>query len=313
MPAFSADLSRWFHDHHGIAALSDLVRVGVTPSQRQSLIRSGTIVEVFRGVYRLTAAPLTFEGRCAAVCAADPSCVISCFSAGRLWGLRKCQSEWIHVSTSRRTKPITSGVVTHRTTTLSPADVVRRPDGIRLTTAARTMVDLAQHASDLRLRSILEQVIDLQLCTVQELQDVANRLCRPGRAGSARARAIIVDRGDGAASDSHDEVALLLALQAAGLTRMTAQPPVRLLDGIVVHPDIGDSAMGFYIEVDHPVWHDSGRLDYDTSRDRRIRLTGAEVHRVASAQVELALGALVAELVALYRRRCAQIGVRASP
>ena len=312
MPAFSAELSRWFHDHHGIASASDLVRLGVSASQRQSLMRSGAIAVVFRGVYRLTAAPLTFEARCAAVCAADPSCVISCFSAGRLWGLRKCQTEWIHVSTSRRTKPVAGGVVIHRTTTLSSGDIVHRPDGIRLTAAARTLVDLAQHAGDLRLRSILEQAIDLQLCTVEELQDAASRLCRPGRVGSARMRSIIMDRGPGAASDSHNEVVLLVALLAAGLTRMVAQPPVRLLDGNVVHPDIGDPTVGFYVEVDHPVWHDAERLDYDTSRDRRIRLTGAEVHRVASARVDEALDALVSELAALYRRRCAQVGARAS-
>lgn len=312
MPAFSAALARWFHDHHGIVSLSDLQRLAVSASQRQSLLRSGIIVEVFRGVYRLTAISLTFEARCAAVCAADPSCVISCFSAGRLWGLRKCQTGWIHMSTSRRTKPIAGGVVIHRTITLSAADAVQRPDGIRLTTAARTLVDLAQHANDLRLRSVLEQAIDLKLCTVSELEEEVHRLCRPGRAGSARMRTIITDRGPGAASDSHEEVVLLLALQTAGLHTLVAQPAVRLLDGATVHPDIGDPSTGFYIEVDHPVWHDVERLDYDTERDRRVRLTGAEVHRVASAQVETGLPALVADLVVLYRRRCTQSGAGTS-
>lgn len=311
MPAFDECLARWFHDHHGIAATASLNSLGVTRTEREALMSAGVLERLFEGVYRLTSTPLDFEARCAAVCAADESLVLSCFTAGALEGLRKCGSPFIHATTSRLTKPVGPRVNVHRTRFLPDEHVVARSDGIRLTTADRTFFDLSKHVNDLTLLSIGEQIIREGLATHESLADTVRQMAAPGRPGSGRALRVLGSRRyEGAAADSDDEVVLLDALHRAGLTRFVRHPPVLLLDGIVVHPDLGDPRVGFYVEVDHHTWHDpSQAIDRDNDRDRRIRMVGGEVVRVSDTELRRGLGRIVSDVLRLYRLRTRQVGV----
>ena len=310
MPAFDGALALWFNTHHGIASSSQLGGLGISDRERQGLIEAGVLERLFEGVYHLTSTPLDFHARCAAVCAADPSLVISCRTAGALVGLRRCGSPFIHASTDRLTKPIGPRVKVHRSRFLPAEHIVVRPDGIRLTSPERTFFDIAKHVNDLTLLSIGEQIIRDGLATHQSLAETARQLAAPGRPGSGRAMRVLASRPyEGAAADSHDEVLLLDALHLAGLTRFVRHPPVRLLDGVVVHPDMGDPTIGFYVEVDHHTWHDpSQAIDLDNVRDRRIRLVGGEVVRVSNTELQARLSRIVAEIGELHRRRARQVG-----
>lgn len=310
MPAFSSPLARWFLDHHGIVSSSALVGLAVTDSQRRGLLADDILLPVHEGVYRLSAAPFTFEAHCAAACMADRSLVISCHSAGRLWGLRKCRQPTLHACTLRLTKPVGPDIVVHRTTALPDGDVVVRPDGIRLTSPPRTFFDLARHCADLRLESIGEQIIDRGMCGLRTLLVVSARLATPGRPGSTRAMRVLSSRPEFRASvDSHDELVLLRALHAVGLTEFVCQPAVKLRSGEVVHPDLGVPAVGFYVEVDHHTWHDTREAaSYDKARDRQVRLTGAVVERVTDSHIRDQIAEVVAELVLLYEHRLTALG-----
>ncbi len=112
------------------------------------------------------------------------------------------------------------------------------------------------------------------------------------------------------AADSDDEVVLLDALHRAGLTRFVRHPPVTLLDGIVIHPDLGDPTVDFYVEVDHHTWHDpSAAIDNDNERDQEIRLVGGEVERVSDTALRNNMAKVVERIGRLHLRRCAQLGV----
>lgn len=311
MPAFSQPIARWFRDHHGIAATHDLRSLGLSEKHRRMLLTAGVLEELFEGVYHLVSTPLDFEARCAAVCAADPSLVISCCSSGKLDGLRKCNSREIHATTTRVTKPLGRGVIVHRTSSLIDAEVIDRQDGIRLTAPPRTFFDQARHVNDLTLISLGEQILDLRLATADELRATVARLAVRGRPGAARAQRVMGQRGDGPAADSDDEVRLLDALHRHGMNAFVRQPPVRLLDGSLIHPDLGDPVVGFYIEVDHHAWHtDAASVAYDKARDRKLRLTGAEVERVTDEALAADLAGVVSDLAALYHRRRRSFGVR---
>lgn len=79
--------------------------------------------------------------------------------------------------------------------------------------------------------------------------------------------------------------------------------------GDVVHPDLGVSALGFYVEVDHHTWHDMREAaSYDKARDRQVRLTGAVVERVTDTHIRDQIAEVVAELVMLYDLRLAALG-----
>jgi hypothetical protein len=310
MPAFDGTLARWFHDHHGIAGTAALSQLGLSPDQRQRLVHEGVFDVLFEGVYHLMSTPLDFEGRCAAVCAADPSLVLSCFTAGRLAGLRRCGSEFIHAMTDRITKPVGPRVKLHRTRVLPDEHIVARPDGIRLTTPERTFFDLAKHVSDLTLISVGEQIIKEGLATYESLAATARSLSSRGRPGSGRALRVLDSRSPvGAAAESHDEVRLLDALHRVGLRGFVRHPPVTLLNGRVIHPDLGDPRVGFYVEVDHHTWHDqSVAIDTDNERDLQIRLVGGEVERVTNTRLAADLARVVADIRHLYSRRIAQVG-----
>ena len=115
------------------------------------------------------------------------------------------------------------------------------------------------------------------------------------------------------AADSDDEVRLLHALHRHGMDAFVRQPPVRLLDGGVVHPDLGDPVARFYIEVDHHTWHSSAAsVAYDTARDRKVRLTGAAVERVTDDAIATDLAEVVNELAALYRLWRRSIGAESA-
>ena len=86
---------------------------------------------------------LTKEGRwMAAVLACGEGAVLSHESAAELWWISPTSPMWVHVTVpgngGRRQR---KGIVLHRSTTLTPADVTRRK-GIPVTTHARTMRDL---------------------------------------------------------------------------------------------------------------------------------------------------------------------------
>lgn len=306
---FNATVAEFFHDHHGIASTADLSTLDVGPQERRHLLDIGLLQPVFEGVYRLMSSPLTFHARCRAVCAADPTLVLCCQTAGTLLDLRKCTTPWLHAATARLAKPIGAGVKVHRTRLDLSAHIVDREDGIRHTDAVQTFFDLAKHVNDLTLRSIGEQIIADGLATHAELAEHVAATTAKGRPGSGRAARVIGNRSTvGGAAHSHPEVELLDALHAAGLIDFERQPPVRLRDGTTVHPDLGAPAIGFYIEVDHPTWHSFvSDSEYDKWRDREVRLVGGEVERVPTSQIESRLSTVVADLVLRYHQRCEQL------
>lgn len=82
------------------------------------------------------------------------------------------------------------------------------------------------------------------------------------------------------------------------------QVSLTLRNGQIVHPDLGDPAVRFFIEIDDHEWHGS-RLDatYDQQRDRQARLIGARIERVSTDEIVAMPPSLVASLVAAYHQQ----------
>ena len=310
MASYSAPLAAWFAAHHGVVHLDVLESLGISRGSRRSMIDDGLLIPVHRGVYRSAFSPFTFRSQCAAASMADPTVVVSCMSAGRLWGLRACVDSELHVTTSLRSRAVAAPVVLHRTVDLPDTDIVDRVDGIRVTTPPRTYFDIARHVDDLRLESIAEQMIDLELCTFSRLEAVVTRLAAAGRPGGRRAMRVLHRRpADRATVDSHLELLLLRHLEWAGVEGLVVQPEVVLPSGRVIHPDLGLPAIGFYIEVDHHTWHGTREArDRDTERDRQLRLTGAVVERVTDTQILDQIRRTVHDLITLIHHRNISFG-----
>lgn len=293
---------------HGVVSREWLQENGFTAGEIRQMRESGRLSDAHRGIYLSSGAPRTQQQRMVEVVLYCDG-VISHVTAGQLWGLRKLSRyRDIHLSIMRgeRRRPGGSGldeVVLHATTDLPSTDIVRRADGISLTSAARTAFDLASMVSAVDLESIMEHGLSRGIFTVPVLTAVHTRLAKPGRSGAKRFEKVLAAREPAQKPvDSDHELRLVAALEASGLPRMQRQMPLRLLGGELVHPDLAEPSRRFIVEVDHATWHSRREAShYDRWRDRQYHLMGWHSERVSDRDIDERLPATVQELLRIYQ------------
>jgi very-short-patch-repair endonuclease len=125
---------------YGHITYQQLIALGLTRRQIALRIKKGQLIPVHRGVYAVGHPRLEGIARAAAaVLACGPDAVLSHFSAAALWGLTGWPT--IHeVTVPAKRRP--SGVRIHIHPTLDAKDI-RTRRGIRLTSPARTVMDIA--------------------------------------------------------------------------------------------------------------------------------------------------------------------------
>jgi very-short-patch-repair endonuclease len=128
---------------HGIVTRSDLLELGLDDGAIGRRVEAGTLRRLHRGVFLYGLARPTRRGRwLAAVLACGPSAVLSHRDAAALHGIRPCNRARVDVTTRDRGRHGADGVELHLAQTLHPDDVTV-VEGIRVTTVARTLLDLA--------------------------------------------------------------------------------------------------------------------------------------------------------------------------
>lgn len=195
-----------------------------------------------------------------------------------------------------------------RTNVLQPEDTVLRDDGIRLASPPRTWFDCAVHLDDVRFERLTEWVLD-QHVGVPMLWRMTRRLAAKGRPGLARVRRVMSLRGDWQRpAGSGIEVDVHRALQARGVGPLVRQHPIRLENGMLIHPDVAIPRIKWAVEVDHVTWH-GGRFDAqrDKARDRQARRIGWQVDRVTDQELRDAFTEAIDDLTALFHLRRAEL------
>ena len=156
------EVHRLFAQQHGVAANDTAARV---PHRRADRAVRSERLDRRRPTRRL---PHTKRGRSTnsadvRPCASDGRTLpIAGPTAGRLWGFRRLPADRrIHVvGTSGVSKPVSATwVVAYRTSAIRERDVLHRADGIRITSRARTALDLARSVTPDDLLSIIEQAM----------------------------------------------------------------------------------------------------------------------------------------------------------
>ncbi len=288
MAQWQSAVDDWFAGHHGIAAASTLERLGMSSSTMHRLAQQKRLVRVLPGVFRSAQWPVTFEQTLAAACARNESVHIGLTTADRMWGFRGIKDRDLHVLLVHGSSPELPGIVVHRTRRLDPVDVVERPDGIRLTSPPRSLFDSADMLGFEAARSVLEQILHEQMCTLETVIDTVSRLYHPNRPGSRTMRAVVASKPRWQqALQSGLELRVLIEIQRHELPTPEPQCPVVLPDGSVIHLDFGWPEWKVGLEVDDPTWH-SGALESrrDARRDRKATMVGWSVHRVTRLDVE---------------------------
>lgn len=182
-------------DRHGVVTRAELIGADLSDTQVDRLTSSGRLVIAGVGVFRVAGAPDSFEGRVlSAILGTESEVWASHRSAARLWGIRVPGPERpIEVSRPYGLSARRGGLRVHRTTYLPEhhRTMVRQ---IPVTTAARTLFDLARSTSPHLLDRAVEEALRDRLCTIGGLHRVLAELGGRGRPGTRRLRSILEHR-----------------------------------------------------------------------------------------------------------------------
>lgn len=188
---------------YGLVTASQLYRLGCTRRQIAELVRSGRLVKARSGVYRLCGAvPSWRSSALAAVLAAGHGVVLSHRSAGALWGLldHNRESGPIEVTSPRQHQ--LAGVRAHRQR-LAASETSRR-FGIPVTTAERTLLDLAQSCTAEQLSKMCDEALRREIITVGRLYAVVEAHRGRGRRRLAPIHKVLADRIPGYNPNAND-------------------------------------------------------------------------------------------------------------
>jgi superoxide dismutase, Fe-Mn family len=162
----------------GVVTRAQLLAAGVGSKSISRRVRDGRLHRLHPGVYAVGHPVLVPKGRMlAAVLACGPGAVLSHTSAAALHGLRE-EGPRTHVTVRRPGPHSSERIVVHRTRRLDPADVTSI-DGIRVTTIARTTLDLAEQLNLRQLATLIDQAEALRIFDLTGLEATIAR--NPGR------------------------------------------------------------------------------------------------------------------------------------
>jgi hypothetical protein len=236
--------------------------------------------------------------RMAAVLACGDGAALSHRSGACHRGLRPDNRATIDVSSPTRAGRRIKGITVHSGATLLPRDV-EIVDGIRTTSLARTLLDLAEVVSKRQLERAIEQALVLRDLDMRAIDDVLARA--NGRRGAATLRAVLGDIRPGTTNTRNDLEEAFLAI-----CRNANAPP----DGVnqwIPYPEGGGAEADFIwrerklvIEVDGRETHLTPQaFEHDRARDQRLATLGWRVVRFSWRQVEAEPAGVAATVSAL--------------
>jgi very-short-patch-repair endonuclease len=284
---------------HQLITTADVVAAGGAQHHADTRVSGGRWQRLDRGVFVINGAPLDWPTRQhAAVLAAGEGAVTSHLAAARLLGLPGFGGAGLEVTVPRGVRFRRNGVRVHESTDLDRCRVVRR-DGIPLTDADRTLLDLGRYLGQQRLTRVIESARRADLVTWSSLIATLARHARRGRAGTRRLRAVILAGAQRAeVTDTDVELLLYGMLVEAGLPPPTIRHRVYDDDRFVAEIDLSFPALKVAIEVDGEVHLLEEVHERDLPRQNELVLLGWTVLRFSNERVLARPVSVVAQVVA---------------
>ncbi len=252
---------------HGVVSRGQLRGCGLSDRQITRAIALSRLHAVHRGVFALGHGRLTAAGRrSAAVLACGIGAALGYRSAAAHWDLRPSSSPTSEVVVPRTSRPHHATVIVHRHPTMRP-DELAVHDGIRVTTVARTLLDLGAVLPAGALRRAVGQADVLRRF---DLRAVEPLLVRHPRHRGRRALAEVLR--------TWEEPDRIRSLQEEDFPQLCARFgfPRPVINGIVLGMEV-DAVFfdhGIAVELDGYAFH-SGRIQWEDDHAKRARLTAA--------------------------------------
>ncbi len=237
---------------HGALSRQQALAAGLSPSAIARRLATGEWVRLFQGAYRLGGSECTFEQRVmAGTLAGGDGAVASHRAAAALFGMPGAP-RWVEITVPRTSRVELEGVIAHRTRLLAPEDVARLK-GIPVTTAGRTIADLARVYPATKVGPMLDYALARRLVTRADLEARAT-----GRKHDDVLRELLDERPATARPmGSEFEACLFRGLRDAGLPLPVAQYRVLMPDASEVFLDFAYPDVLLAIEADSYLWHAS--------------------------------------------------------
>lgn len=289
-------LIRWALRRRGIFTLEDARRFRVSDSALSRACKNGTLQRVLPRTYLVGGTPWDWSARAEA---ATRWCggALSHLSAAYLHGLIEEPSLPIEVSCPTRRSTPDKNIRLHLPTTLIDADVMIQR-GFKVTSPARTLLDLGGRVADGTLELYLEEALRRGLVSLPRLRWQLQREGRSGRNGAAHLRTLLDLRKQEVPTESPLETRLAQWLRGSALPQPVRQH--RVMDGtrFVARIDFAYPSPKVGIEATSFRWH-SGRQGWvrDRQREGSLRALGWRIiyvvqedlaHRSAQLEAEIA-------------------------
>jgi Protein of unknown function (DUF559) len=270
----------------GVVSVDELRHLRVTDDEVESWVERGRLHRLHEGVYAVGHRALPPGGRfLAAVLAGGQDASLAQLSAAAHRGLRRDAPGDVDVIVVRSGERDREGIRFHRPRIYDPALDTEIVDGIRCTTVARTLVDLAGVLRYDRLEAAVERAEYLRLLDLKAIADVLARISRPRGVSNLR-RCLGPDRLAAAMAGSDLERDYLRLILGAGIARPVLQAPFELTPGEWVRADFYWPARRLIIEADGPHHALPLQAAKDARRDRLLTAMGERVHRFPHTEIE---------------------------
>lgn len=267
-------------DQEGVIATRQLRACGLNSRTIAVRVRRGNLHPVFRGVYAVGHRALTPNGLfIGAVLVCGDDAVLAHDAAAVYHRMQTWRSRDVDVIVPRSAGRAIGGIRAHRSR-LDPRDVWIRSN-IRVTSPARTILDLAATRPFKPLRRLVRQAQAERTVNVRQLLEVLHRY--PHHRGAARLRAVIADGPTPTKSDLED-LALDL-LDAAAIPRPEVNPKLTL-DDRPIFPDLLWPGLRLAVELDSRRWHhDPLTRQDDADKQAILEAHGYRVLRITWRQI----------------------------
>ncbi len=184
----------------GHVTRAQLLRLGVGRHEIAHRLQVGSLIRVHYGVCAVGHLPTTRRDQAAgALLACGPRAALSHSSAAALWNIEQRWPLPLELITTCDRRP--KGLRVHFTTRLSRAEVTSH-QGLRVTTPARTVLDIAPALSAQRLTRIINDLRLGRRLTFDELDELTRR--HPGHRGARSVRALIAQDHGATRSELED-------------------------------------------------------------------------------------------------------------
>ena len=305
---------------HAVFSRAQATMAGASREAIRWRVRTGVWIQLARDVFRLAGAPDTWESRLwAASLEAGPGAAVSHRSAAALLGIPGFEPGPVHVlRKGGRHHAITLGTV-HESFWLPPGHI-RVVRGLRTTSLARTLVDLAADEHPKRVERAVDNSLSRLGLTMPALADVVSVMARRGRAGSPLMRRIVKERGPGyRPTESGLEDLFLDVLRRYGVPPPERQVNVGSEERFIGRVDYRYPGSPTVIEVNGRPYHESLLdLEADAVRTSELAVTGRPVVVVTRRQLDETPADVARRVRAVHRQAAAaladpdaQAGVRA--